>query len=77
MTKTTLIPETTTQQLKSLISLEMAETIADLHSYPGGIIVHDDIQLSQFLFTDDGHLKVCLSYHSVSMLLVVSRCAYS
>jgi hypothetical protein len=27
-------------------------------SYPGGVIVHDDIQMSQFLFTQDMHLKL-------------------
>lgn len=27
-------------------------------SYPGGVIVHDDIQMSQFLFTPDLHLKL-------------------
>lgn len=34
---------------KLVLSLEMAEAVADLHGYRGGVIVHDDIQLSQFL----------------------------
>lgn len=34
---------------KLVLSLEMAEGIAVLHGYGGGIIVHDDIQLSQYL----------------------------
>ena len=39
-------------------SLEMARAIAELHGFVGGVIVHDDIQLSQFLFTQDMHLKL-------------------
>jgi len=45
---------------KLFISLEMAEALALLHSYPGGVIVHDDVQLAQFLPTKEGHLKVRL-----------------
>lgn len=43
---------------KLAIALEMAEAIADMHGFEDGIIVHDDIQLSQFLLTDDGHIKL-------------------
>jgi serine/threonine protein kinase len=43
---------------KLTLSLEMAEAIALLHSYKGGVIVHDDIQLSQFLASKDGYLKL-------------------
>ena len=39
-------------------SLEMAEAVLLLHAYPGGVIVHDDIQLSQFLLTADGKVKL-------------------
>jgi hypothetical protein len=38
---------TPTQKL--VLALEMAEAIAELHAYPGGVIVHDDIHLGQFL----------------------------
>lgn len=41
-------------QLKLRIALEMAEAVSLLHSYDEGVIVHDDIQLSQFLFTKEG-----------------------
>jgi len=34
---------------KLLMALQMAESIADLHGFPGGVIVHDDIQLCQWL----------------------------
>ena len=36
----------------------MAESIADLHGFKDGIIVHDDIQLCQWLRTKDGTLKL-------------------
>jgi hypothetical protein len=39
-------------------SLEMAEAVMMLHGYPDGVIVHDDIQLSQFLVSDTGKLKL-------------------
>lgn len=34
-------------------ALHMAEALADLHGYKNGVIVHQDIQLSQFLLTKD------------------------
>ena len=40
------------------ISLQMAEAIADIHGFKDGVIVHDDIQLSQFLFTKDNKIKL-------------------
>jgi len=43
---------------KLIISLRMAEAVAFLHNYKGGVIVHDDIQLPQFLMTSDGKDKV-------------------
>lgn len=45
-------------RLKLEWSLSMAEAVAVLHSFPGGVIVHDDIQLPQFLLTSDGSLKL-------------------
>lgn len=38
------------------MALEMAESIADLHGYKGGVIVHDDVQLCQWLRGENGHL---------------------
>jgi hypothetical protein len=43
---------------KLTLSLEMAESIALLHSYKDGVIVHDDIQLGQFLASKEGFLKL-------------------
>lgn len=39
-------------------ALEMAEALLLLHSWPDGVMVHDDIQMTQYLFTPDGHLKL-------------------
>ena len=48
-----------TVQQKLSYSMDMMEAVANLHNYPGGVIVHDDIQLGQFLVSDDGqHLKL-------------------
>jgi serine/threonine protein kinase len=38
---------------KLALALEMAEGLADLHGYSGGLIIHDDVQLSQYLFNED------------------------
>jgi hypothetical protein len=43
---------------KLVYSLEMAEALSKLHAYPGGVIVHDDIHLGQYLLDDSGHLKL-------------------
>jgi Protein tyrosine and serine/threonine kinase len=40
------------------MSLQMAEAVQLLHGYPGGVIVHDDIQLSQYLMSPTGDLKL-------------------
>jgi hypothetical protein len=40
------------------MALAMAESIADLHGYAGGVIVHDDIQPCQWLKSKDGVLKL-------------------
>jgi serine/threonine protein kinase len=40
------------------LSLEMAEAVLLLHYFSGGVIVHDDIQLSQFLISSTGELKL-------------------
>ena len=38
---------------KLVLGLDMAEGIADLHGHATGLIIHDDIQLSQFLLNKD------------------------
>jgi hypothetical protein len=43
---------------KLIWSLEMAEAVMLLHGFPDGVIVHDDIQLTQFLVTNNGKLKL-------------------
>ena len=39
---------------KVQFALEMAEALSVLHNYPSGRIVHNDMQLGQFLRADDG-----------------------
>jgi serine/threonine protein kinase len=39
-------------------ALDMAEAVALLHNHERGLIIHDDIQLVQFLLDKDGHLKM-------------------
>ena len=40
------------------MALEMAESIAVLHGYEGSVIIHNDIQLQQWLRTEEGTLKL-------------------
>lgn len=47
---------TATQKLG--YALEMAESLADLHGFEDGVIVHDDVQMCQWLRTPDGRLKL-------------------
>ena len=39
----------------------LASIVAALHNYPGGVIVHDDIQLCQYLWTEDNGINVKLN----------------
>lgn len=39
-------------------ALQMAEAVALLHNHKNGVIIHDDIQLPQFMVTADGKLKM-------------------
>jgi len=43
---------------KLVYALEMAEPVLLLHANPGGVIVHDDISLEQYLVADDGSLML-------------------
>ena len=43
---------------KLQMALEMAESLAKLHGFKGGAIVHADVQLSQWLRTRSGRLKL-------------------
>ena len=43
---------------KLVIAKEMAEALAVLHGFSEGIIIHDDIQPTQFLHDERGHIKL-------------------
>lgn len=47
-----------TDEEKLNISLSMAESLADLHGFEDGLIVHDDVQLCQWLEAENGQLKL-------------------
>uniref|UniRef100_A0A7S4SHB5 Protein kinase domain-containing protein n=1 Tax=Ditylum brightwellii TaxID=49249 RepID=A0A7S4SHB5_9STRA len=47
-----------TVEQKLDIALLMAKAIASLHGFKGGVIVHNDIQLCQFLYNEQGELKM-------------------
>jgi len=47
-----------TPKQKITTALVMAEAIADLHGFRDGVMVHDDIMPSQFLYATDGSLKL-------------------
>jgi len=47
-----------TSSEKLHFALDMAESLADLHGFREGIIVHDDVQMCQWLRTPDGRLKL-------------------
>lgn len=40
------------------MALELAEALAELHGFADGMIVHDDIDLGQYLRTPDGQIKL-------------------
>ncbi len=63
-----------TQKLE--IALQMAEAIADLHGFKDGVIVHDDIQLTQYLFSGENKIKLNDFNRGESMLYDEQKGAY-
>lgn len=47
-----------TNEQKLYLALTMAESLAEIHGHPGGVIVNDDIQASQWIINYDGALKL-------------------
>jgi len=54
---------------KLKISLQMAEAIADLHGYDEGVMVHQDVQLAQFLWNADKTLVKLNDFNRAEFLL--------
>jgi serine/threonine protein kinase len=54
---------------KLILALEMAEGIAVMHGFSGGIIVHDDIQLSQFLLNEDKSMLKINDFNRAEFML--------
>lgn len=44
--------------VKLQYALEVAESVAVMHGFPGGVIVHDDLKPGQILMSADGHAKL-------------------
>jgi len=49
-------PLTSAERL--IMALNMSEAIAELHGFEHGVIIHYDIHLEQFLFNEDGVIKL-------------------
>lgn len=47
-----------TGRQKVQYALEMAQSLAVLHNHPGGTIVHNDVQVSQFLLNSGNEIKL-------------------
>jgi hypothetical protein len=43
---------------KVTMALRMAESLADLHGFPGGVIIHGDNHIDQFLYNAQGVMKL-------------------
>jgi serine/threonine protein kinase len=51
------------------IATQMAEALADLHGNKGGIIVHQDLQLSQYLWTADKSMVKLNDFNRAEFML--------
>lgn len=47
-----------TAEEKFKIALEMAESLADIHGFEGGQVIHDDTHICQWLLARDGSVKL-------------------
>jgi serine/threonine protein kinase len=54
---------------KLIISLRMAEALADLHGFSRGVITHQDIQLSQFFFDNDAKRIILSDFNRAEFML--------
>lgn len=58
-----------TGKQKLVLALSMAEALAVLHGYKDGLIVHDDVQLSQYLFNADKTVLKLNDFNRAEFLL--------
>lgn len=63
------IRNTISPQMKLKYALDMVESVALLHGWPDGIIVHDDIQLSQFLLTSNNQTLKLNDFNRAEIML--------
>jgi serine/threonine protein kinase len=63
-------PKNDLEPLEKLeISLQMAEGVATLHGFSGGLIVHNDVQLSQWLYNADESMVKFNDFNRAEFLL--------
>ena len=58
-----------TPEQKLVLSLEMAKGMALLHGNPGGMIIHGDVQMSQFLLNRDKTMLKLNDFNRAELLL--------
>lgn len=58
---------------KLALGLMMAEALAELHGFEDGVIVHDDVQLSQFLFSNDRKTLKLNDFNRAEVMLYSER----
>jgi serine/threonine protein kinase len=51
------------------MALKMAEALSLLHSHPGGVIVHGDVQFVQYLLDEDGESVILSDFNRAEPLL--------
>jgi serine/threonine protein kinase len=54
---------------KLVVAKQMADAVADLHGYKGGVMVHQDIQLSQFLWNNDKSMVKLNDFNRAEFML--------
>jgi hypothetical protein len=54
---------------KLRIGAQMAEALVDLHGYRNGVIVHGDVQLTQFLYTADKSIVKINDFNRAEFML--------
>lgn len=63
-------PQNEIEPLEKLeISLQMAEGVATLHGYSGGVIVHNDVQPAQWLYNADKSIVKFNDFNRAEFLL--------
>jgi hypothetical protein len=63
------LPDRWTPTQKLDMAIKMAEALSLLHSHPGGVIVHGDVQHVQYLLDEDGESVILSDFNRAEPLL--------